>query len=517
MKPIAPPRRFSSVLHFSMTCLPATVSVWTFGICLTAVVQNANASIYSSWDGSSGNWSDAARWSSDPKSPNDGQPVAGDTYSVSISSGTASRNVPITISSLNLSGGVINGASALTVQGATSWSGGRLEDGDVQLNGGLSITSGVRLYGSDLTLAAGQSATVSGSGALSLENQSKVINNGSFFARNSNGITEVGPYQSNFTNNGTFTRDTDSGTFTFGATQFDNAGTLNVNTGTLNVVHGITNSGAIQIATGATLQLNSASEFAAGTSFSGAGQLQVLNNEQNFKLSVFVPNPVSLASAGQISIYNGHTLTLNGALTWSGGTLSRESDFFGGDHGYVNLAGGATIGNGSSFYGLTISNAAASHVTITSGARLWFEGDAYLNNAGTLTLQSQAGLVPKNNTTGNSFSNSGTLVSNGDPLNWTNIDVGLINTGTVNATSGVTILSAGGSNVGTFQAATGAVLSWSDGNYTFNSGTAFTGDGTFQFSGGTQRIDGSLTTGSNLESASDLTLTTGTAVSVNGS
>ena len=68
--------------------------------------------------------------------------------SPSVNGGNLSRDTNATISTLGLSGGIISGASTLTVLGAMTWSGGVVETGDLFCNGGLSITGSTRLYGS---------------------------------------------------------------------------------------------------------------------------------------------------------------------------------------------------------------------------------------------------------------------------------------------------------------------------------------------------------------------------------
>ena len=490
-----------------------------WAMCLAATLQPLSAHIAATWNGGSGSWTDATQWSSGPAYPLNGQPAAGDTYAVALAGGNAIRNAPITIATMNLAGGTISGNSALTVTGAMSWSGGMVQDGDLLCNGGLAITGNARLSGSgaELILAGGQTASLTGAGALSLENQATLTNHGTLNARNNAGITEAGIFQSTFTNDGTFTRDTASGTFTVGVTQFGNSGTLNLNSGTLDLLHGITNSGAIQIAAGATLKTSNASIFNAGSSFSGSGQWLVQNDEQHLHLSLVVPNNITLGSTAQLTLYDGHTLTLNGALAWAGGALGRESNFFGGTHGYVTLNGGARIAHGSRFYGLTLTNTPASSVVMDNAAALWFGGDAIFQNAGNFTLQGvNAGLIADDATSGNVFTNSGIFTSNADVLNTATIRVGFANSGTVNATHGDTAILAGGSSTGTFQVAAGAQLRWADGDYIFHAGTAFTGDGSFQFDGGSQTVDAPLTTASSLEIASSLTLPAGVTLTSNG-
>ncbi len=498
----------------------STLPAWSWAACLAATLQMAAAQTSATWNGSNGLWTDGTRWSTNPTYPLNGQPAGGDSYAVWIASGNVNRNVAVTVAAVNLSGGVVYGTSALTVTGAMNWSGGVVEDGDLLCNGGLTITGNARLYGAsaEMILAGAQTASLAGAGTLALESQAKVTNHGTFYARNDAAISEVGPNQSAFANAGTFTRDTATGTFTVGATQFSNSGTLNVSSGTLDFLHGITNSGAIQIAVGATLKVSGASIFNAGSSFSGTGQWLVENDEQHMHLSLAVPNSVTLETAGKISIYDGHTLTLNGTLDWAGGNLTRESSFFGGDHGYVTLNGGATIGNGSRFSGLTVTNAAASTAVLAANAQMWFQGDSVFENAGIFVMQNSTKMNNDTVITGNmEFHNTGVLTANADGLNPVDISVNLVNAGTVNVAAGTLRMANGSSSNGIFQAAGGATMMWLEGlDYAFGTGTSFTGAGTFSLYSGNQSIAASLATSGNFAITSSLAIAAGKSFTHNG-
>lgn len=350
----------------------------------------ALASTYASWDWSTGSWTDVSRWSCDPKYPQNGQPGAGETYSVSISAGNVARNISPTISQLDFSGGTISGSGILTVNGPVSWSGGRISGGAAHFNGGTTLSGNMRLDGASavLTLGSGETATLASNGAITLENQSALINAGTLVASTDTGIFESGPYQTRFQNDGTMIRQGSSGVFTVGAAQFLNHGTLQIQTGTLSATHGITNSGGIQISTGAVLQTAASSIIETGSSFSGQGLWEITSGEQHLRFAPAIPNPVRLASAAKISVYDGQTLQLQGPFEWNGGTLSRESLFYGGEHGFITSSGGMTIADGADFTGLNLRNASTSIAQLAAGATLSFNGDAILENLGTLTLAS---------------------------------------------------------------------------------------------------------------------------------
>ncbi|MEO8613763.1 MAG: hypothetical protein ABI600_01370 [Luteolibacter sp.] len=484
-------------------------------IFLTLSWQSAGAQTAATWNGSSGSWSDSARWSSNPQVPQNGSPNPGSTYAVSIYGGTVTRNSVFTVTDLYLSGGTVNGSSALNVQDSMTWAGGSIDTGSLNSNGSLSITGSAVLYGTSaiLTQASGHNATISGSGSLAMENQSKFVNNGTFLARNNLQISEVGSYQSNFTNNGTFTRDTGTGTFTLGITQFSNNGTINVNSGTLEILHGIENAGPVQIAGGSILKISSASNWNSGTAFSGPGNLLLSDDEQNFHTNLTLAAGLTLASSAQLTIHDGHTFTANGSFTWSGGTLARESDFLGGLHGYFTANNGITISGSADFYGVTLTNAATSTATLT-GSLAFKNGNAIFQNSGSFIAQSGSSLDLVSGT-GHSFNNSGTFTANSSAFNNVEANVPFNNSGTVSCSGGTLQFTKGGTSSGNFVASAGTDVEWTT-DYAFNDGTTFTGDGRFSVLAGTQTLESSISTSSEVDIYSTLSLSPGIAFTNNG-
>ena len=118
-------------------------------------------------------------------------------------------------------------------------------------------------------------------------------------------------------NHGTFTKSGGAATSTI-STLFNNTGTVNVTAGTLSLTGGGTDSGTYNIASGATVQFNSAYTLN-GTSSTGLGQMQLASNTvtvasiSNFA-SGFTQSGGELNGTG--------TLTVTGASNFSGGTQS---------------------------------------------------------------------------------------------------------------------------------------------------------------------------------------------------
>ncbi|HRP28045.1 MAG TPA: hypothetical protein PLG77_06400, partial [Burkholderiaceae bacterium] len=86
------------------------------------------------WFGGTGDWMVGANWL-----PAGGPPGADDT--ATINAGNAQLAVATTIAGLQMNGGQVSGAGALTVSGASQWTGGAHSGtGTSQFDGSLSIT-----------------------------------------------------------------------------------------------------------------------------------------------------------------------------------------------------------------------------------------------------------------------------------------------------------------------------------------------------------------------------------------
>ena len=146
----------------------------------------------------------------------------------------------------------------MTTNQLFTFSSGQLASGLVlNANGGILFNgNNANLTGATLNNAAGQTATMNGSGGLVMNSGAIFNNNGTFLAQNNAffGTTGGG---GTINNAGTFTRDTGTGTFLItGGLIFNNSGTVNVNSGGLRLNVGDSGStpGDFNVAAGATLE-----------------------------------------------------------------------------------------------------------------------------------------------------------------------------------------------------------------------------------------------------------------------
>src|SRR5687767_10073043 len=114
----------------------ALLALWSLAPSLSMA-----ADITSTWNGSTGNWSDATKWSSNPLFPNNGA----STFDVIHNGGSLTVDQNIAIQKLNYSGGNLGGAGfTLTLNDLLTWTGGGMSGaGITQANGGVSFSGAV--------------------------------------------------------------------------------------------------------------------------------------------------------------------------------------------------------------------------------------------------------------------------------------------------------------------------------------------------------------------------------------
>jgi hypothetical protein len=400
---------------------------------------------------------------------------------------------------LNFTGGTITGPGDLTVTGPFTWGGGTMSgSGRTNASGGLSITGGVNLDGRTLNNTG--AATWSGTGYIYAYDGAVVNNSGTFSAQSDVYFYWNTGAAPTFNNSGTFTKTSSTGTTTIQGL-FNNSGTVNVNSGTLALQFGGTDSGSFAVTAGNTLSFSGGyHNLAAASGVSGAGTVAVSGGTVDVQGSFspaavslsggvvnFFANPVSLATLNMSggTLLGGADVGVSSALNWSGGTMA--------DVGSTSVAGTATLSiTGTVFLdGRTLNNAGAATWT---GTGYVYTGDgAVVNNQTGATFAAQSD-VYFYAYTGDSptFNNAGTFTKAAS--SGTTTMQGLFNnTGTVDVQSGTLALTGGGvSTGGTFTAEAGKTLVFGGGYFTIDSASTINdnGAGAVTFSSGTVDILG---------------------------
>jgi len=264
--------------------------------------------------------------------------VHADNTNLSITSGLITLNGPQTIHDLTLTGGELRGSGDLTVSGTLTWNGGTLRgpgrtiaQATMLLGGGDKFLVGRGLV--NTATATWTAGTVFASRAAALANQA-----GALFDLQSDGaLSSVFDTTSVFTNTGTLRKSAGSGITTLGI-PFNNAGAVEVNSGTLNVGNG-TSSGSFTVAQGNTLQffvgthlLGAASVVTGdGTVRFGSGAIVTVAGTYNVANTVIDLGTVSFDADNSITnltlgfggtLTGSATLTVVGPITWTGGTMT---------------------------------------------------------------------------------------------------------------------------------------------------------------------------------------------------
>ena len=466
--------------------------------------------------------------------------------SLVISGGTARFAGAVNTSSLELTGGAIGGSGTVTA-GTLNWSGGQMGESS-QGFGTTTITGASTIDGTDTNyLYYGRTLNLNGNTSWTQGNGNIYVysgNQGTSTLNIASGttFTDAGTVASNNTryigyygdgvvnNAGTYVRN-GLGTTSINAGQFNNTGTVTVNSGILDLGPG-TSSGTFAVASGAVLQFSSGTYNLTAGSLSNAGTLRSISGTTNIQAGVTYSGSGAInVSGGVLNSAVGTTLT-PGSLVISGGTarfagavntssLEMTGGTLGGPGtvtaGTLNWSGGQMGESGQGFGTTTITGASTIDGTDTNylyygrtlnlnGNTSWTQGNGniyvYSGNQGTSTLNiasgttfTDAGTVASNNTrylghqTDGVVNNAGTYVRNG--LGTTSINAGQFNnTGTVTVNSGTLDLGPGTSS-GTFNVASGALLQFSSGTHNLTGGS-LVNNGTVQVSSGTVAVSAPL-------------------------
>lgn len=358
---------------------------------------------------------------------------------------------PITVQNLGWTGGTIYGTGALTVANTLALSGGAAK----ALDG--------------LTLTNAGTATLTGTANLDMGNGATVLNTASFAVQSDAWFRYAfGSAGNAFTNTGTFTKSSTlpTGTTRFESVAFNNTGAVTVASGVLQQQFGI-HAGAFTVAAGAGLEfIGNTTTLNTGTTFAGTGTVTVSAGNTLVNTAVTIHN---LRQSGG-TIYGPGSIAVGGSYLWTGGTLATNTAIPAG--ATLALSGGA----GKFLDGATLTNNGTA--TLTGTGELQMGNGAGVQNAGSFALQSDAAVHYTFGSSGNSFTNTGTLTKSSLLATGTTYfdNLAFNNAGTVNVASGI-LQSRFGTHSGTFNLAPLAQLSFVFNTTTLNAGAQFTGDG----------------------------------------
>jgi uncharacterized repeat protein (TIGR01451 family) len=439
-------------------------------------------------------------------------------------------------SSLSVTSGQLKGSSSLTVNGPTTFSSGTI-GGSGTLVIPATRTMSITGTGSNKFL---DSRTINNSGTINYDatgsvfvQGTTVINNlsGGNFNLQSDGSFAYNGGSPQFNNSGILTRNTATGTITFGLA-FANNNAVNVQTGLLSLDRGgSATAGTFSVSSGTTLRFGGSSNFPldSSSSISGAGSVEVSGSD--------VSHPGSYNISGGTTASNG-TLTLNGTVSGlgpiavSGGTLDLSStsalatsnlSMTAGQlkgsstltvNGPTTYSGGTLTGPGTLVIPATrtmsITGGGFKIVdsrTINNSGSIIFDATANTYAQGSAVINNLAGATYDIRSDGNfafnggspQFNNNGTI--NRNTTTGTSIfGLALANNNVVNVQTGLLSLDRGGSaTAGTFSVSSGATLRFGSQSFAFDSSSSITGGGTVETSGasvthsGTYNVSGGTT------------------------
>ncbi len=452
------------------------------------------------------------------------------TGTLTINGGTATFNAsPVIAAATTLTGGTLGGSASVTLTNPFNWSGGTVSgsgagafrtDNVTTISGAATKTLTSRTWNNFGTVDWG------GSGNILLSDAAAIINNKLNAVWNIATTTQV----SDMTGPGTFTNEL-GGVVNANApfvgpgaplssnsihpARVNHAGTLNINQGDIDYDNAstVTFSGIVNFANGTriksyngpgtTLNFNGATlNVPAGTA-----TLEMDNFAMNVNNALTIPaNMLLRQSASTLTVnapltfVNGAAYTLsagtlagafpvtvNGGLTWTGGTISNTNGVTVTGTTTINAAGAPQL-SGSLSTGVldmsagTLGIASSGVLTLTGPGTSSLSG-ATINNAGRVNYNTPGDDLLIN--TGAVFNNQlgGTFDIQGDIFARSTVGPGAFNNAGTVLKSGGTAAGSGGfsgtlplTNTGTLTAQTGT-LQYAGNNNAFNDGTVFNGAG----------------------------------------
>jgi Domain of unknown function DUF11/PKD-like domain len=454
---------------------------------------------------------------------------------------TLQSGSPFNLTTLTLSGGTLTGTDNVTVSTTFNWTSGAISGtGSLTLPNTCTTTLSGAGSKSLTTRTVNHGGTLNWTGGVFLGSSSATFVNqtgANFNIQTNAGLTWSSGGVPLFNNSGTVTVSGTTGTTTI-SFQFNNGSLLDIQSGTLVLSQGGTQTDTMTVAATTHLRLQGTHNFNAIATVSGAGTFEVnsgattmagtysVSGNTTFSGGTAVfSGPITAFGAtttisGTAVTFNTHpgatltdvtlsagslTLTTGSPFNWntlvvSGGTLTGTdnvtvSTTFNWSSGGISgastltLAGTCTStwsGTGKTLTTRTVTNQGT--ITHTGGVVSGSSGAVLNNQAGaTLNLQTNAGLTWSSGGTP-ILNNLGTIVQSGTTGS-TSINFVVNNDNQLDINSGELALLQGGTSGGTFNVAATTTLRVA-GTHTFTATSTLTGAGAFTVTSGTINIAG---------------------------
>ncbi len=418
-----------------------------------------------------------------------------------------------TITHLKQGGAYLNGAGNLVVNGDAiltnalqSGAATTTLKGNSTINNGLSLDAGRILRNEGVMTMKGSvnmNSTAS-DGAGRIDNAAGAIWDAQGYDISAGATADLNQLSGYgvFNNAGTFRKSGGAGG-TRVYTAFNNAGTVDVQTGRLELTAGGTHSGALKVASGAELNFNGGShDLNEGTTLDVAGTVAITNGTVNANVGANI--------AGNTSLGNNATLKLNKDWQTAGFTQSTGGSLTG--SGNLTVTGTTNLTNAEQSGAATTTLKGNS--TINNGLNL--DAGRILRNEGVMTMK--GGVIMNSTASGGAgridnaagavwdaqgydirggyaadlnqlpgygvFNNAGTFRKSGG-AGGTRFYTAFNNTGTVDVQTGRLELAAGGTHNGTVKVANVAELNFNGGSHDLNEGTTLDVAGSVAITNGT--------------------------------
>jgi len=426
------------------------------------------------------------------------------------SGGSLLLNATADLNRLDVLFNTFGGSGLINVHGPMTWSGGTISGpgaatsflnayGGFTLNGGGNKTLSARTFnhGDGVTPITGNwtgGALLLSSGAI-FNNRAQAL-----LATSHDGIIDGGT----FNNTGTFTKSGGTGTTRVQAF-FNNTGTVNIASGTLELHAGGTHSGVVNLGAGTRLNLRQGAYSITADSTIADTATSIL--EESDAGSTTVNRALTLAGLARVSggmlVFN-HAVDLNllevvsgtltgpGTITANGQTIWTSGIISGGAADVLTARGGLTMSGGGT---KQLTTRILNHgdginpsTAIWSGGWFFMQGSSTFNNRANATFE--VSFDHEIATSGASvFNNAGIFTKSGG-TGATTVKTAFNNTGTVNANSGALVFS------GPFTQTAGA--------FVLNGGTVTTTGGVLDIAGGLLGGTGTIIGGVTLRTGATL-------------